>query len=283
MHTRTLNVVLGASALLALGSSLAFAQAKPPTSTRRIPISKEGPAPVTRVDTVTVYKTDTLRIQGPTVTHTDTVRVTNTVTRVDTVAPPLPPVRVPNGVYFGLGAGVNLPEGAIYVPNAPGPFYQLQLGWQGAGQLLGVRLDGSYSKPGEDSQFSGFQADPDIMNGNLDLKLNLPWFHHLFGRRPYFTVYGIGGASYVRYKNLPMILDPGAPNPNAQAQFPNVRLGDYDWENKWGWNAGGGLSVALGRTEIFAESRVIQWTRDNTPSLRQVPIILGVNWFGGAR
>ncbi len=282
MHTRTLNVVLGASALLSLGSSLAFAQAKP-TSTRRIPISKEGPA-VTRVDTVTVYKTDTLRIQGPTITHTDTVRLTNTVTRVDTVIPAPPPVRFPYGVYFGLGAGVNLPEGAIYVPNAPGSFFQAQLGWQGSPEaLFGVRLDGSYSRPGEDSQFSSFQADPDIINANLDLKLNLPWFHHIFGRRPYFTVYGIGGGSWVRYKNLPMVLDPGAPNPGATTQFPNVRLGDYDWESKWGWTAGGGLSVAFGRTEIFAESRVIQWTRDNTPSLRQVPIILGVNWFGSSR
>jgi hypothetical protein len=281
MHTRTTwNYVFGASALLVISASAAVAQR--PTSSRRIPISKEGPA-APRVDTVTVYRTDTLRVPGPTVTRTDTVTVTNTVTRVDTVIPAPKPIRLPNGVYFGVGAGMNLPEGGLYIPNAPGSFFQAQLGWQGARSLLGIRLDGSYSKLGEDSGFSGFQADPDIINGNLDLKLALPWFHHLFGRGPAFTLYGIGGGSYVRYKSLPMVLDPGAPNPGAVAAFPNVRLGDYDWEDKFGWNAGGGVSLAFGRTEVFAESRVIQWNRDNTPALRQIPIMLGINWFGSAR
>jgi len=226
-----------------------------------------------------VYRTDTLRVAGPTVTRTDTVRVTNTVTRVDTVIPPPPPVRLPGGVYFGVGAGMNLPEGSLYVPNAPGNFFQAQLGWQGANSLLGIRIDGSYSKLGEDSGFSGYQADPDIINGNADVKLALPWFHHAFGRTPAFTIYGIGGGSYVRYKSLPMVLDVGAPNPGAVAAYPNVRLGDYDWENKWGWNAGGGVSIGWGRTEVFAESRVIQFTRDNTPASRQIPIILGINWY----
>jgi hypothetical protein len=278
MHIRTTwHYVLGASALLVIGGTSASAQR--PTSTRRIPISKEGPAAAPRVDTVTVYKTDTLRVPGPTVTTTDTVRLTNTVTRVDTVVPPPRPVRLPGGVYFGVGAGMNLPEGALYVPNAPGNFFQAQLGWQGRNNPIGIRIDGSYSKLGEDSGFSGYQADPDIMNFNADLKLALPIARHLFGGSPAFSVYAIGGGSYVRYKSLPMVLDVGAPNPGINTPYPNVRLGDYDWENKWGWNAGGGLSLLFGRTEVFAESRLIQFTRDNTPALRQIPIILGINLY----
>lgn len=45
---------------------------------------------VAQTDTVTVYKTDTLRFQG----RVDTVTVTNTVTRVDTVVPMAPPPRL---------------------------------------------------------------------------------------------------------------------------------------------------------------------------------------------
>jgi hypothetical protein len=277
MQTRnSLNFVLGASALLVIGASSAFAQAKP-TSTKRIPISKEGPAAAPpRVDTVTVYRTDTLRVEGPTVTHTDTVRLTNTVTRVDTVIPPPKPIRLPGGVYFGLAAGMNLPEGSLYVPNAPGNFFQAQLGWQGVRSVLGVRLDGSYSRLGEDSGFSGFQADPDIWNVNADVKLALPMWHHLFGMSPTFNIYGIGGGSWTRYQNLPMVLDAGVA---SGGPVGGVRTGDYPWESKFGWNAGGGASIGWGRTEVFAESRVIQFSHDNSPSARQVPIVLGMNWY----
>jgi hypothetical protein len=278
MHSNSLKFVFGASALLVIGASSAFAQAKP-TSSKRIPISKEGPAATAappRVDTVTVYRTDTLRVPGPTVNHTDTLRLTNTVTRVDTVIPPRPPVRLPGGFYVGVGAGMNLPEGSLYVPNAPGNFFQGQIGWQGAKNVLGIRVDGSYSRLGEDSGFSGFQADPDIWNVNADVKLNLPIFNHIFGRTPLFNIYGIGGGSWTRYQNLPMVLDAGVASNGPVA---GVLTGDYPWESKIGWNAGGGISIGWGRTEIFAESRVIQFSRDNSPSARQVPLILGINWY----
>lgn len=267
----TLNALIGAAATVALGASVASAQA---TSQRRIPISKEAPGEVTHVvDTVTMYKTDTLRLTSPTVY--DTVRMTNTVTRVDTVIPPPPALRLPGGLYFGVGAGMNLPEGSLYVPNAPGNAFQAQLGWQGARSLLGVRFDGIYSKPGEDSQFSGFQADPDIININGDLKLQLPWFHHLLGRSPAFSLYGIGGGSYIMYKNLPMVLNTAVPG----QPFPGVRTGDYSMVHSWGWNLGGGASLGWGRTEVFVEARNIQFNTDIAPTARQIPIVLGINWY----
>src|SRR4051812_43837344 len=125
----------GAALMLAFGATVAFAQSKP-TSTRRIPITKEAGGEVApRVDTVTVYRTDTLRLNGT----TDTLRLTNTVTRVDTVmmAPAMRPVRLPFGLYFGLGGGVMAPNGALYNPNSAGPTAQAQLGWQST--WLGLR------------------------------------------------------------------------------------------------------------------------------------------------
>ena len=280
MHQRsTTKLLFGATAVLAFSATVAFAQdttgTRRATSTRRIPISKEASGEVTRVDTVTVYKTDTLNMS-----RVDTVTVTNTVTRVDTVqaAPIMRPVRLPVGMWFGVGAGMNLPEGSLYVPNSPGSAYQAQLGWQG--HALGLRLDGSYSQLGEDSQYAPFQADPDIVNVNGDLKLALPFAHHLFGLSPRFSLYALGGGSYVTYKNLPMVVNAGFTTPTGGTTLTNgVLVGDTPWQHKFGWNAGGGMSLGWNRTELFLESRVIQFNADNAPSARQIPIVLGINWY----
>lgn len=275
--------LFGATAMLALGASLVFAQdttrTKKPTSTRRIPISKEAPGEVSRrVDTVTVYRTDTLRVNvaGPVVHDT----VTNTVTRVDTVqlAPRPVPVRLPNGFYFGLSAGVSAPNGAIFTPNSAGPSAQAQLGWQGAKQLLGIRGDVNWAKPGEDSRFAGLQADPDILNFSADAKLQLPFLTHTFGRTHRFSLYGIGGYTHTMFKNLPMRVDAtaGCTLGSGQACFT---AGTGKWTHENGWNAGGGASLMWGRTELFIESRVLAFTPDNAPQSRQIPFMFGMNWY----
>ena len=278
------KTVFGAFAVLAFGASVALAQDTTrtrPTSARRIPISKEGTrtagGEVSKTvihDTVTVFKTDTLRLSTPaTITH-DTVTVTKTVTHTDTVqlAPPIQPIHLPGGLYFGVGAGVSAPNGALFTPNSAGPAAQLQLGWQGAKQLIGVRGDVNWTKPGEDSRFAAFQADPDVLNFSADVKLQLPFLTHTFGARHRFGLYGIGGYTHTMYKNLPMRVDGGQLNSNFTPGSPN-------WEHQNGWNAGGGLSLGWGRTELFAESRVLAFDPTNAPQSRQMPFMLGINWY----
>lgn len=275
MRLRFTKSLVGATALLAIGATLASAQDTTrarPRSTRRIPISKEAPGEVTRrVDTVTVYRTDTLRVNvaGPVVHDT----VTHTVTRVDTVqlAPRPVPIRLPNGFYVGLSAGVSAPNGAIFTPNSAGPSAQLQVGWQGAKQLLGVRGDVNWTKPGEDSRFAGLQADPDIINFSADAKLQLPFLSHTFGRTHRFGIYGIGGYTHTMFKNLPMRVDG-----NGGIQFSQ---GTGDWTHQNGWNAGGGASLMWGRSELFIESRVLAFDPSNAPQSRQIPFMFGMNWY----
>jgi hypothetical protein len=286
--------LLGATTLLAVGASVALAQDTSkarPRSSQRIPISKDAPTAGTRtssgaiervttarVDTVTVYKTDTLRTTTQLPGKVDTVRTTNTVTVHDTVSLQPPPrvIHLPGGVYFGLAGGVSAPNGALFNPNGAGPSVQAQLGWQGRDNPLGIRADVNWAKPGEDALYAAYQADPDILNFNADLKLALPWGRHLFGMTPAFTLYGIGGGSWVMYKNLPMRLSPGV----AGGIPPiNVRVGDTDWQSKLGWNAGGGASIGWGRTEIFFETRVIAFTAENAPMSRQMPFMFGLNWY----
>jgi hypothetical protein len=276
MRLRFTKSLVGATALLAIGATLASAQDTTrarPRSTRRIPISKEAPGEVTRrVDTVTVYRTDTLRVNvaGPVVHDT----VTHTVTRVDTVqlAPPPVPIRLPNGFYFGLSAGVSAPNGAIFTPNSAGPSAQAQIGWQGAKQLLGVRGDVNWAKPGEDSRFAGLQADPDIINFSADAKLQLPFLTHTFGRTHRFGIYGIGGYTHTMFKNLPMRVDA----PSGGVLFSR---GTGDWTHQNGWNAGGGASLMWGRSELFIESRVLAFDPTNAPQSRQIPFMFGMNWY----
>lgn len=296
----TPKYLFGATTLLVLGASVALAQDTSkarPRSQQRIPISKDNPSTSTRtgrgaakVDTVTVtqYKTDTLRVTTQLPAVHDTVVRTNTVTVHDTVqmAPPRVAMRFPTGVYFGLAGGVTAPNGALFNPNSSGPSAQVNLGWQSLDMPIGVRLDANWAKPGEDAFYAGYQADPDIINVSGDLKLALPWFHHIFGLNPMFTIYGIGGGTYTTYKNLPYRMDPGAACPSGSTCITspiNVRAGDASWNSKFGWNAGGGASIGWKRTEIFFETRVIGFTPDNSPMARQNPFVLGVNFFGASR
>jgi hypothetical protein len=268
----TTKYLAGAAAMVAFGASVAIAQ-NPPTSTRRIPISKEAPGEVavTRVDTVTIYKTDTLRLSG----RVDTLRLTGeTIVRVDTVMsqPMMRPVRLPYGLYFGLGGGVSGPNGALYNPNSAGPAAQAQLGWQG--KWLGLRGDVNYTKPGEDSQWSMMQADPEILNWSADAKLNLPLFQNMFGSTHRFGIYGVGGYTHTMYKNLP-IRQEGVNADNTLI----IQPGTNKWSRVNGWNAGGGVSLGFGRTELFLESRVLAFDTDFFPQARQVPFIFGINLY----
>jgi len=280
----------GAVAMITLGASVALSQQDTsktrPTSARRIPITKEGGEVTGRGrvihDTVTVYRTDTLRVNvntPATVVH-DTVRMTNTVTRVDTVQlpPPVVPIRLPSGLYFGLSAGVMAPNGAIFTPNSAGPSAQAQLGWQGAKNMLGLRGDVNWAKPGEDSRFSGPQADPDILNFSADLKLQLPFLTHMFGATHRFGIYGIGGYTHTMFKNLPMRVD--SPAGTNLAVFTQ---GTGEWTHENGWNAGGGASLSWRRTEIFIESRVLSFDPSNAPQARQIPFMFGMNWYPSYR
>lgn len=268
----TSKLVFGAASVLAISATVGAAQSTGPTSTRRIPISKEAAGEVmVRTDTVTIYKTDTLRLT------TERLRVdtlTTTTVRVDTVIPAPEPLRLPSGMYFGLAGGVSAPNGALYNPNSAGPSFQAQLGWQGAKNLLGLRADVNYAQPGEDGRFSGTQGNPDILNFSGDVKLQLPWFTHLMGAQHRFAIYGLGGYTYTRYKSLPIRVDAVAPGGTI-----NVIPGSDDWQGFHGWNAGGGVSLGWGRTQLFLESRVLSFNPDNAPQARQIPVMFGINFF----
>lgn len=293
MFTRSAFLFAASAACIAVGASSAAAQVRP-TSSTRIPISKEAPGEVApRVDTVTMYRTDTLRLPG----RVDTLRVTNTMTVHDTVLQSVPVgPRHLGGMYVGLGGGLGLPYGSIRTVNEPGQLAQLQIGWQGLNSALGVRLDGTWNRFARNPSFSNLGVTTEhvdqaqVLTGNADLRLNLPFFNKTLGSSVRFIPYLVGGGSLVHYSDLRMKLDADGNNPNpggygdqhavfaSDADSPNTTGSNTDW----GFNFGGGLGFHSGKKEMFIEARGITFQHGSSDVFHRswnVPIVFGVNFF----
>lgn len=245
------------------------------TSETRIPVTKEAPGEVVppRVDTVTVYHTDTVSVNVPGPERVETRTVTQyDTTRIET----LPAYLIQRGgMYFGLGGGTTLPYGSIRNVNEPGWNAQAQLGWQPLHSWLGIRGDANYTMYAENDQYASLGGRPDVLTGNLDLKLGIPIFQKLFGTIPSFSLYAIGGGSYIHANGLRAMLEPGVTG--GFGAFNAVQPGVV---NKFGWNAGGGMSWHWGATELFAESRVVGFSPfANTDPAHHIPITVGFNWY----
>jgi hypothetical protein len=264
---------LGIAAALTIGvASTAMAQAR---SQIPIKVTKDSPGEVitrvdtitvTRTDTVRVYSTDTIRVPGPTITNT------NTVTRYDTVTVETLPgwMRRANGLYFGLGFGPTYSGMALVPAQSAGYDFQAQVGYDPRTNPFGVRLDLNWARPDEQQNYS-MGARPEIANVSGDLKLRTP----ALGQRFPLSFYAVGGATYIRYKDLKVQLKTAEPGTVGD----NVLLGDGRWHDQWGWNGGAGMALGWGKTELFIEARAVNFNVVNTSDARQYPIAIGFNWY----
>jgi hypothetical protein len=297
MFNRNALLFVAGAAFFALDATAAAAQTRP-TSSRRIPITKESPGEVTtRVDTVTVYRTDTLRMEG----RVDTLRLTGpTVTVHDTVTQQVAmTARHIGGMYLGLGAGPALPFGSIRTVNEPGAMGQVNLGWQGLNNPLGIRFDGAFTQYAHNADYAILGDRPKVWNVNGDLRLNLPFFNHTLGSSVLFTPYLLGGGSWMYYNNLRVKLDSDNGSATTQGGFGPQHVviagatnattlpgeENTSYESSWGWNAGGGFAFHAGKKEMFVEARWVHFTPNNdlpsntVSSAWHIPITFGVNFF----
>lgn len=296
LKRNALLLVAGAASFFALDATAASAQTKP-TSTKRIPIAKEatasGEVAAPRVDTVTVYRTDTLRVMG----RTDTLRLTNTVTRVDTVVQSVPmTARHIGGMYLGLGGGVALPYGSIRTVNEPGELGQVNLGWQGLNSALGFRIDGTWNRFARNPEYvslgipGGAVSRAMVLTGNAGVRLNLPFFNGTLGSSVKFTPYLIGGGSWVHYSDLRIKLDhdDGKVATGGFGGQKAVFATDVNTatttgsDSDFGFYGGGGFAFHAGKKEIFIESRGITFQHGSSDLFHRgwnVPLVFGVNFF----
>jgi len=287
MLNRYAVLLVAGAAIFALDASAASAQDTTRArarSSKRIPITKEASGEVAarpaatpaRVDTVTVYKTDTLRLQG----RVDTVNVTKTetITRVDTVLKPAIPevLRQIGGFYIGLAAGSSMPAANFNDSDHPGWRVEVPVGIDPIGSPLGLRVNLGYSRYEPHSYAQRFLENAQIMNVDGDLKLRLVKLQP-YNKR--VQVYGIGGVSYNRFKNIlennAGQLNIGDTRPvNGQFTTPT----DNTWHNGWGWNTGGGLELGWGITNLFIESRYARFSGENS-KISHVPLVIGLSWY----
>jgi opacity protein-like surface antigen len=265
--------VLGAA--LSLEAASASAQVR---SQRRIPVTKEAPSTVAppRVDTVTVFRTDTLRIAGP--ARVDTVRTTTMMH--DTVRVEVPvaaALRKIGGFYWGLAAGGALPAANFNDPNKPGWRIDLPFGIDPIGSPLGLRVDLGYSNNSTHSWIASRVDNAQIMNADLDLKWRLGQAT-MFDQG--FQFYALGGATYNRFKDVVRVNKKTGPRYRLGDDISSTLAGlnDHSWEGSFGWVAGGGAQVAWGAANIFSEIRYSRVGADSWP-VAHVPLIFGVAFY----
>jgi hypothetical protein len=276
MLNRNALMLVAGAAIFALDASAASAQAKPPTSTKRIPITKEAPGevvtPSVRIDTVMVYRTDTLRMPG----RRDTVVTTQTVVRVDTVSIPVPMVlQQIGGFYFGLGGGSSFPASDFNDSDKPGWRVEGLIGVDPIGSPLGIRLSGGYARYSPHSYVAGKLGNAQLMTGALDAKLRLVSVQPMSKR---VQLYAIGGGTYNRFKDILEnnhgVLSIGD-NIGGLGVAPTP---DHNWHNGFGYNLGGGAEIGWGRTNLFVESRFARFKGENS-NISHVPVVIGLSWF----
>jgi hypothetical protein len=278
MRVRNITTcALGLAAALTLASEISAQQSDTTrlrtSSDRRINVSKGEVA--ARVDTVYI-------------TRYDTVRVNNTIVRVDTVTvatpQPVMPVRVTGPMYWGVFAGTTQPWGNIDRLYTNGFHAGGVLGWEPQHGFLGLRLDGGMS------QINREQGRATALIGT-----GTPLMLHLAGDvkvKPLnfggWALYGIGGLNYNRYKRIATAAsEANATHCGAQwdgARVPDNGPGCYTaaedtrWSDKFGFNFGAGLDFHIGSQDMFLEGR---WMAMQTDGARTwtLPISLGVRYF----
>ena len=275
MRVRNITTcALGLAAALTLGASVSAAQSTDTTrlrrpSEQRINISKGEVAPVVRIDTVYVTRYDTVRVDN-TIVRVDTVTVTQTVPVYATRGPAL---------YWGLLGGLDKPIDNIDNVYETGWHLGALLGYEPAKTFVGYRLGLNFTRMDPEDAFTVAQVgdSPKLLTLNGDVKWNF------FGGQR-FGIYGITGLAYHRYKDMATVSDIDAAGDDP-CDFPNVNDDDScfvsakdEWRNKFGWNLGGGVDFSFGRSMMFIEATV-QALQANDERTWRVPVSFGFRFF----
>ena len=206
MRVRNITTcALGLAAALTLVASPLAAQQQ---DTTRLRTTSETRIMTSKGEVVTTPP----RVDTVYVTRYDTVRVDNTIVRVDTVTvtPPAPVIvpRMTGPMYWGLYGGSSWPWGNVDRVYTNGFHFGGVLGWEPQHGFLGARLDGAMSQWGREDELrdAGFGADQ-IGSGTallLHLAGDLKVKPLNFGG---WALYGIGGLNYNRYKRVALVSD----------------------------------------------------------------------------
>jgi hypothetical protein len=273
MRVRNITTcALGLAAALTLVSNLAAQQQDTTrlrtSSDRRISVSKGEVT--TRIDTVYV-------------TRYDTVRVDNTIVRVDTVTVATPqPVVLPTikgPFYWAIFGGTTWPYGNIDRLYTNGFHAGGAIGLESQNSPIGFRVDGGVSQIGrEQGRLSSLvgTGTPLMMHLAADLKAKALMFRG-------WSFYGVGGVNYNRYKRIATAAGGAGSGRVCGAQFDGqggcyTPAEDTRWSDKFGFNFGLGTDFHIGSQDMFIEARMMGIQADGARSWF-LPVSLGVRYF----
>lgn len=239
------------------------------TSEQRIGVSKGEVVAPARVDTVYV-------------TRFDTIRVSNTVIRVDTVTfiPPEAAVlpRIKGPMFWGVYAGTTDPWGNIDRVYTKGFHAGGVLGFESQTSPIGLRLDGAMSQFGREQGFNPINSGSGtalMLHLAADLKAKAV---NVAG----WAFYGIGGVNYNRYKRIALAAKGttlGQNNCDFQIRGACYQNADSEaWRDKVGYNFGLGTDFHIGSQDMFVEARYFAIPGNGARSW-VLPISLGVRYF----
>lgn len=150
---------------------------------------------------------------------------------------------VPKSVQFGIAAGASLPVSDLSNVANTGFNGTVTLGFTPTMIPVGIRIDGAYNQWGGKSIVGGGNLHSTSVTGNFVLKM--PGVS--------VTPYAIGGAGWYNF---------GA-------------SGGGSSENAFGFNLGGGISMALSGFDTFLEARYNQ-AQTTGGATKFLPITFGV-------
>lgn len=148
-------------------------------------------------------------------------------------------------VYFRLGAGVSLPQSDFADSYKNGFNVTGSAGWHKWNSPIGLRLDVGYDR----FSLKGASENASILSGVGDVTFKIP---QVLAVSPYLVA---GGGIYRLNSSVP----------NSESA------------TKGGWNAGGGLTFGVGMAKLFVEGR---YTSVSTELVKTkfVPVILGISF-----
>jgi hypothetical protein len=261
---------LGLAAAITLGGAVtAGAQAKKkPTTKRRvrsaqpIPIRKEVVA--AKTDTVVVTRVDTVTIRGRTDTVTNTVMRYDTVTRM--VYPPLAPLP---GIFFGVGAGADIPMNNIRAVTKDGWAGQLQAGYFPTNSPFGIRVDGTYGQIPARTKDCPTCSNPKMWTVGGDVILRLP-LDRTSKLNPVLYVFGGGG--WANFSSVDIR------QTNVIGGCANTRVPCFQNGGKAYWDVGPGVDFSVAGLHLYAEGRYMSILTNNA-STHLFPVYGGIKFY----
>ena len=125
------------------------------------------------------------------------------------------------------------------------------------GSPFGIRFNAGYARYAPHDYVSSVLDNAQTFNGDADLKVRMLSGHPC---GMHVQLYGIGGFSFNRYKNI-LENNHGVYNIGTISGHGDVRsTSDDAWHSGYGFNAGAGVQIGHGVTNLFVESRYTQFS-----------------------